>query len=184
MTQIKIEIKKNPGKGKGVFARQFIQSGTIIFNQDLNKLPKLRLCEIENFLEQNPDLEGDHTDYAGNGFYVIDMSAASYMNHSCNPNCAYKFQTISRKSVIALKDIPAGEELTHDYTACSIDQFDGNCFWELKCDCGSQNCRKIVNGDFLQMPREWQRKYYNFLPNSIKRKYKNKFKLEIGKFDE
>ena len=98
------------------------------------------------------------------------------MNHSCDPNCVYKFETIARKSVVAVRDIETGEELTHDYTACSIDQFGGNYHWTLKCNCGSANCRKQVNGDFLQMPAEWQKKYYEFLPRSVRRKLNGKFK--------
>jgi SET domain-containing protein len=174
---IKFEIREIPGKGKGIFAKQFIPKGAEIFFHDLSKLPKFRLNQIETYLQKNPQLDGDHSDYAGNGFYVIDMSPASYMNHSCDPNCAYKFQTIARKTVTAIRNIEIGEELTLDYTACSIDQFDGNIHWILQCDCNSKNCRREVHGDFLQMPREWQKKFYLFLPKSIKRKFRTKFSL-------
>ncbi|RLC52102.1 MAG: hypothetical protein DRI23_00925 [Candidatus Cloacimonadota bacterium] len=178
LNNIKFEIKGIPGKGKGVYSKQFITAGTEIFYHDLNELPKLRLHEIDDYIIHNTHLDGDHTDYVGNGFYVIDMSPVSYMNHSCNPNCVYKFQTIAKKFVIALRDIKSGEELTHDYTACSIDQFDKVGHWVLQCECGSSNCRRIITGDFLQMPEDWQRKYYRYLPRSVQRKFHLQFSLE------
>jgi hypothetical protein len=55
--------------------------------------------------------------------------------------------------------IAEGEEVTHDYTANAVDQFDGQGFWVLECHCGSKNCRGRVTGDFFEMPQEWQ--YYD-----------------------
>ena len=78
-------------------------------------------------------------DYVGEDRYVIDNSPASYMNHSCEPNCVCKDGKLLRKKyVYALRDIKFGEELTHDYTATAVDQFDGKRFWVLDCKCGAE----------------------------------------------
>jgi len=61
------------------------------------------------------------------------------MNHSCAPNCYIKMKIIAIKDVYALRDIEEGEELTHDYTLTSIDQFAGMGFWTEDCKCGSKN---------------------------------------------
>lgn len=97
------------------------------------------------------------------------------MNHSCNLNCFYKMKSIPVKDLFALRDIKAGEELTHDYTATAVDQFAGKGHWVLICRCGSEDCRRQVTGDFLEMPAKWQAKYYPNLPPSIKRRYRERF---------
>jgi uncharacterized protein len=87
----------------------------------------------------------------------------------------FKMQSIAVYDVCALRDIPEGEELTHDYTANAVDQFAGRGTWVLDCRCGSEICRGTVIGDFFQMPEEWRARYYRYLPPSIKRKYRDRF---------
>lgn len=164
-------IKQTRNKGLGVIALRIFKKGEHIFHVDLTKLKRYTVREIDG----NPELNGDHSDYVGHGKYVVDHSPASYMNHSCDPNCYVKMRTIAVKDVYALRDIEKGEELTHDYTATSVDQFAGKGFWEEECKCGSKNCRRILHGDLFKLPKSLQRKYYPNLPASIRRKYKRHF---------
>ena len=168
------EIRKSTIKGKGVFATQNIKKEEQIFHINSNLLPSYTLEEID----KNPKLKAnaDHSDYVGHGKYVIDFSPASYMNHSCAPNCYIKMKTIAIKDVYALKDIEVGEELTHDYTLTSVDQFAGMGFWTGDCKCGSENCRGILTGDFFTLPNDTQLKFYRNLPPSIIRRYDDRFK--------
>jgi len=169
-------IKKTRDKGLGLFALRDFKRGEHIFHVDLTKLKKCTVKEIDG----NPKLDGDHSDYVGHGKYVVNHSPASYMNHSCDPNCFVKMKTIAIKDVYTLRDIKKGEELTNDYTATSVDQFAGKGFWEEKCKCGSKNCRKILHGDLFKLPEDLQKEYYQNLPPSIKRKYKKQF-AKLGK---
>jgi hypothetical protein len=162
------KLKPTSGTGHGVFAARSIKQGELIFHIDLRSLVKMTPAEID----AHPELDGDHSDYVGRGKYVVDDSPASYMNHSCDPNCYYKMRSIAVKDVYALRDIEEGEELTHDYAATSVDQFAGKGFWVLECRCGSENCRGRVTGDFFDLPAELQRRYYPNLPPSIRRKYR------------
>ena len=164
-------IKKTRKKGLGVFALKSIKKGEHIFHSDLTRLKRYTVKEIE----EDPKLNGDHSDYVGHGKYVVDDSTFSYMNHSCDPNCYVKMKTIQISDVYALRDVKKGEELTHDNTATAVDQFAGKGFWKLKCFCESKNCRKEYHGDFFKMPKSWQKRYYPNLPHSIKRKYKRRF---------
>ena len=168
-------MKQTSETGFGVFAAEDLKQGEHIFHVDLSGIEKYTLSELESAVEQCPELDGDHANYVGHGKYVIEDTPASYMNHSCEPNCYFKMKTIAVYDVYALRDISEGEELTHDYTANSVDQFAGQGFWVLDCRCGSRSCRGKVNGDFLQMPEEWQVKHYPHLPPSIKRKYRDHF---------
>lgn len=175
-TQIYL-LKQTPGKGEGVFAARDIRRGDYIFHVDLNVFEKYSPEALELAVAADPKLNGDHANYVGHGKYVIEETPAAYMNHSCEPNCAFKMKSIAVYDVIARRDISEGEELTHDYTACSVDQFAGQGFWLLACQCGSENCRKQVTGDFFEMPEAWQRQYYPYLPPSTRRKYKDRFRF-------
>ncbi|KAJ5915637.1 hypothetical protein N7466_011570 [Penicillium verhagenii] len=85
-------------------------------------------------------------------FYVIDGqkfgSPTRFINHSCNPNCKiipvstteHGDENLYSLAFFALRDIPAGTELTFDY----------NPFWDgskiidphaVKCLCGEKECR-------------------------------------------
>ena len=97
------------------------------------------------------------------------------MNHSCDPTCYYHMRSIAVKNVYALRDLAAGDELTHDYAATGVDQFAGRSTWVLACQCGTPNCRGQVTADFFTLPIDRQRRYYPYLAPSIKRKYRGLF---------
>lgn len=126
-------------------------------------------------IDSAPGIDGDHSDYAGWGRYVVDHSPGSYINHSCDPNCYVKMRSIRVKDVYALRGIRRGEELTTDYTATSVDQFTrDNDWWAMDCNCGSENCRGRITGDFFRMPRDWQESHWPHLAPSVKRKYRER----------
>lgn len=86
--------------------------------------------------------------------YVVDGqkfgSPTRFMNHSCNPNCkivpvsttSHYDEHLYHLAFFALKDIPAGTELTFDYNPMwsgeAADKDDPNI---VKCHCGEKNCR-------------------------------------------
>jgi SET domain-containing protein len=71
----------------------------------------------------------------GDGEVVIDgHSTAMFINHSCDPNCETS-EVRGRVWIMAIKDIPAGEEITYDY--CLYDG-EGD---DLSCNCGAAKCR-------------------------------------------
>ena len=170
------EIKKSVGKGTGLFATKNIKQSTVIFRVDLTKLPKYTIKQIEEQHRLHPDLPADHEDYIGNSKYIIDLSPASYMNHSCDTNTYYEYKVIGKIKVIALRDIKKGEELTHDYQICATDQIDNPDHWTLKCKCGSKKCRKTVTGDFFKLPLALKKKWLLHLPTYMKKKYKDRLK--------
>lgn len=81
-------------------------------------------------------------------------SAMRFVNHSCNPN-AGTFTVLNHKSTkqlhhvafFAIKDIPAGTEITIDYTPQAAGQTyqlqDADEGME-RCYCGALNCRKML----------------------------------------
>jgi SET domain-containing protein len=71
----------------------------------------------------------------GDGSIVIDGHCmAMFINHSCDPNCE-SGEEDGRVWIKAIKNIPAGAEITYDY--CLYDGGDE----EQLCNCGAANCR-------------------------------------------
>ena len=83
----------------------------------------------------------------GDGSIVIDgFGTAMFINHSCDPNCE-SGEEDGRVVITAIKNIPAGAEITYDY--CLYDGGDE----PQDCNCGAQNCRGT-----MYSPEEVRRK--------------------------
>ncbi|MFH1253216.1 MAG: SET domain-containing protein-lysine N-methyltransferase [Candidatus Uhrbacteria bacterium] len=160
-------IKKSKIHGRGLFAGKNFKQGELIFSVDISKLPRVKsedkLSEEEKF----------HVDYAGHGKYVIGTHPYVYINHSCDPNVFIKHETIARSKFFAMRDIKKDEQFIYDYGVNAMDQIDKE-LWTTKCKCGSKNCRGKLSTCFLKQPLANQKKYYKYLPASLKRKYKDK----------
>jgi SET domain-containing protein len=71
----------------------------------------------------------------GDGSTVIDGHCmAMFINHSCDPNCESDEED-GRVWIKAIKNIPAGAEITYDY--CLYDGGDE----PQHCNCGAKTCR-------------------------------------------
>jgi hypothetical protein len=64
-----------------------------------------------------------------------------YSNHSCDANLGIRGEI----TFVAMRDIFAGEELTHDWAMTDNDNY------SVQCKCGAPNCRKTLTG------KDWQR---------------------------
>ena len=91
----KIYVKKSPIHGNGLFAKEKIKAGEII-----------------GVVKGKPtDTDGPHVLWV-DGIKGFEVSCQlRFINHSDNPNAVY-YNTLE---VCALRDIGAGEEITHDY---------------------------------------------------------------------
>lgn len=160
-------IKNTNQKGAGLFATKNIEEKETILQSDLSEIK--RVYRKKDFGTGKISKEDeDHLDYVGNGYYVVDYSPISIINHSCNPNSYVKFKTISRKDIIALKPIKKGEEITVDYAiACTDDN------WSLKCKCKSKNCRKFIYSNYSKLPQKLQKEFWRLVPE-WKRKFLRK----------
>jgi hypothetical protein len=71
----------------------------------------------------------------GDGTMVIDgHGMAMFINHSCDANCETS-EVRGRVWITAIKNIPAGAEITYDY--CLYDGGED----EAICNCGAKKCR-------------------------------------------
>jgi SET domain-containing protein len=150
-----IGVLETDGKGKGLFVNAPILKGETVWSKEglkSNHFSKKELETLDSLYARLAYWDGD--------YYTIDENdEGNYMNHSCDPNLWWKNDTL-----VALRDIMTGEEVTYDYATTDIYGINGK--GEMVCLCGSVNCRKIVKpNDLLQ--KSLQLKYSGHWPSYI-----------------
>jgi hypothetical protein len=148
----KCEVHSDNGKGgRGVRARLAIPkfeliavwSGRLVTREGLDELsPALRRFSLQ--VEECLYLASLH-----------EHEGADYINHSCAPNAGLSGQI----SLVALRHIAPGEEITYDYAMS-----DGSSYDEFPCGCGAAACRGQVTGDDWKRPELWVRYGGHFSP--------------------
>jgi hypothetical protein len=144
-------VKQSSIHGRGLFAKEPIAKGEIvcikgghIFNRETRREAQKKLGPAE--IQIGDDLFiGPLTEEEREGSMI-------FSNHSCDPNIGVQGQIV----FVALRDIQAGEELTHDWATTDDDDY------EMACNCGAPNCRKIITGQDWRR-KDLQEKYGNFM---------------------
>lgn len=151
----KVVIKKSEISGLGIYASSPIKKGELIGY--IKGEIKHKINKTKKDSQMYPDWVGFKKD-----FWVDPLPPFKYINHSCDANCGIK----GTKSVFALKNIRAGEELTFDYSTSEVDLN-----WELKetCNCKSRNCRKRITS-IQTLRRNDIIKYMPYIPTAYKEK--------------
>jgi hypothetical protein len=120
--------------GRGAFAKRAVRKGEIIlafggalidFAETKRRGP--RECMA---IQVGPDL------------YIDTQPPGVFANHSCAPNAGIR----NDRDLVALRDIPKGEEIRYDYST----RMDEKSF-TMACRCGAPECRQVVT-DFTELP--------------------------------
>lgn len=159
----KTEVRESKIHGRGLFATADIakdeivavKGGHIISREPLREkvTPRLGPVEIQ--------IDGD--------LFIAPVTEEErdgsmlYTNHSCDPNLGMRGEII----FVAMRDIRAGEELTHDWAMTDDDDY------SVECNCGVPNCRKILSGKDWQRP-ELQARYAGYFSEYLAKKIANK----------
>lgn len=151
----KIVIEASKIEGKGIFAGEDIKKGELIqyiTGKRVKKLPKSKeeSLSIPNWFGLSRHFWIDPGD-----------SAFRYLNHSCNPNAAIK----GTKSLVAMRSIRKGEEVTMDYSMTDADPL-----WEMRCICGEEECRKIIRS-IHSVPTQVFKRHMPYTPRYFQRVY-------------
>jgi SET domain-containing protein len=92
-----VYVADSPIHGKGLFAKTFIPSGTVI-----------------GVVQGRPTMtDGDHVLWISETSAIHVQCDLRYINHSDTPNAAY----YDNLEVCTTRDVRPGEEITHDYGA-------------------------------------------------------------------
>jgi hypothetical protein len=119
-----------------------------------------RVLPAETFLrlpasERRHGLQIEEELFLGSGFPDDSADPADLVNHSCDPNAGLSGQV----TLVALRDIAPGDEITFDYAMS-----DGSPYDEFDCVCGAPTCRGRVTGDDWRQVSLWERYRGHFSP--------------------
>jgi SET domain-containing protein len=155
----KTEVCESKIHGRGLFATSDIakdeivavKGGHIIDRERLRREVTPRLGPVEIQIDDDLFIAP-----------VIDEErelSMLYSNHSCDPNLGLRGEI----TFVAMRDIPPGEELTHDWAMTDEDDY------SVECKCGTVNCRKTLTGKDWQRA-ELQKRYAGYFSAYLARK--------------
>ncbi|XP_041511419.1 histone-lysine N-methyltransferase ASH1L isoform X2 [Microtus oregoni] len=132
-------------KGWGIRTKESLKAGQFIIEY-LGEVVSEQ--EFRNRMIEQYHNHSDHYCLNLDSGMVIDSyrmgNEARFINHSCDPNCEMQKWSVNgvyRIGLYALKDVPAGTELTYDYNFHSF-----NVEKQQLCKCGFEKCRGIIGG--------------------------------------
>ncbi|XP_023103379.2 histone-lysine N-methyltransferase ASH1L isoform X5 [Felis catus] len=137
-------------KGWGIRTKEPLKAGQFIIEY-LGEVVSEQ--EFRNRMIEQYHNHSDHYCLNLDSGMVIDSyrmgNEARFINHSCDPNCEMQKWSVNgvyRIGLYALKDMPAGTELTYDYNFHSF-----NVEKQQLCKCGFEKCRGIIGGKSQRM---------------------------------
>jgi hypothetical protein len=152
---VELYINKSKIAGKGLHVKTKVKKGQRVGYVH---------GPIVVFRKFNPQISKKMINWIGVGrFSWIDTSNSPfrYINHSCDPNVAI----VGKRTVIAIKNIEANDEITMDYSLTEAEPG-----WQITCDCKSSECRKIIT-PISKLPKKVFNKHIEHIPENFKRIY-------------
>lgn len=144
---VNVVVRKSAIAGKGLYATRRILKGALITRMTGKRVKDTevdRLIAEKKVKRDNPLQVGAHT------YYILDTVAVS-ANHSCEPNAA----VVEVNTLVALRTIKAGEEITYDYALTVGRENEG---WVMRCRCNTKACRSTI-GAWTTLPSHVFKKY-------------------------
>jgi SET domain-containing protein len=157
----KAEVRPSAIHGRGLFAREAIAKGEIVCVKGRHIFDRRRLAELQ------PDL-GPAEVQITEDLFIGPIRAEDreggmiFSNHSCEPNIGVQGQIV----FVAMRDVEAGEELTHDWAMTDDDRD------EMGCRCGAASCRGVVTGQDWRRPA-LQARYGDYMSWHLLRKIRS-----------
>ena len=152
----KVEIRSSELNGMGMFAKEGIEKGEIVFIKGGHILTRKQVFSSSVI---NSYLPIDDNYLIGAISKEEETLIKLYNNHSCDPNCGVRGEI----TFVAMSDIKKDTELTIDY--CMVDNED----YVIDCKCGSSNCRRKISG-FDWKQKKLQQKYKGYFARYLQDK--------------
>jgi SET domain-containing protein len=134
-----VYLETSPINGQGLFSTAGIRTGEIIAIWDGF------IATAAEIDRHGAEARYRNCSQIGKNQFLVPYAAgaADHVNHSCNPNCGIR----GIHTLVAMRDIPAAEEITYDYAmtdGCDYDVF--------ACRCHSAHCRRRITGTDWKNP--------------------------------
>jgi SET domain-containing protein len=154
----KTDVRASTIHGRGLFARDRIAAGEIVAVKGGHILTRAEWSTLSHELGPAEIQIAEDLVIAPASQDERDGSML-YTNHSCEPNIAIQGQIV----FVAMREIEAGEELTHDWATTDDDDS------AMPCRCGRASCRGTITGkDWMR--KELQEKYRGWFCWFLQRK--------------
>ena len=158
-TSPKVEVRKSGIEGRGVFAKEKIFKGGIVFDFSKGNGKMISNSEMDKLCAEGRDYGiqiGEDLFFAATE--NSEMEAGDYLNHSCDANLGIK----DSLKMVARRDIEPGKEVAFDYAMSETSDY------KMDCRCGKPNCRGAITGE------DWKRK-------DLQERYKGYFSDYVAK---
>jgi SET domain-containing protein len=136
----KTVVKESPIHGRGLFAAADISKNEIVAVKGGHIIARDLLVQLQPTLGPAEIQIADDL-FIGPVTEEEREASMIFSNHSCEPNLGLRGQI----SFVAMREIKAGEELTHDWAMTDDDED------STECHCGAVHCRGTITG------KDWQR---------------------------
>jgi len=164
-----IEVRYSQIQGHGLFTREKILAGTIIYaDTGQFSYPVYSSNQLDElFTEEKKKFFYHYCMQIGIDLYIgpendeqLSQDFSFYLNHSCSPTAIIW----NDNEWIARRDIEKDEEITADYCTFTLDHMVFQ-----KCNCGTSDCRGIIREDDYMNPR-LIKKYWPYFNSHVKDK--------------
>jgi len=143
----------SPIAGTGLFATAPVAAGAEVARVGGRLVTTARLQELFAASERYVD-----TIVVDDDLHLVLPSDTDvhFGNHSCEPSVGWG----AGYTLVALRDLSTGDEVTHDYATSTADPS-----YLLRCHCGSYRCRQMVEGTDWRIPQLQRRYAGHWLPH-------------------
>ena len=155
----KTEVRESKIHGRGLFATADIAKDEIVAVKGGHIIDRKTLREKITPVFGPVEIQIDDDLYIAPVTKEEREFSMLYSNHSCDPNLGVRGEI----TFASMRDIRAGEELTHDWAMTDDD------IYSIECNCGASNCRKILTGKDWQRP-DLQKRYAGYFSVYLARK--------------
>lgn len=145
--------------GKAILATKPIPKGTILTIFNGERISTKKALEITASDSPNDIEDSNYIIQINNNLWLrpLKREVADYFNHCCEPNAGFLQSRKHADTLVAMRDIYAGEQVTYHYAFTDTDAP-----YEFDCHCGADSCTGKFSTSISQNPG-FQEKYWDFL---------------------
>lgn len=154
----KVRVFSSKIEGRGVVAINDIKRGEVILVYGGVIVPESDWKKYEGEL-------GQYGIQISDGFHICpttekELDETGVVNHSCEPTAGFA----DALTLVAIRKIRKGEEITIDYAFCESYPF------MIKCNCGSRACRGVITGNDWKI-KKLQQRYGSYFSPYLKKRF-------------
>jgi len=131
-----LEIRQTDKTGKGLYSPVYFNANCIILQF------KGKIVDKQTERAMPPEQSALLLQISPEKYLDVNGDISFFTNHNCNPNCTVKLIG-NYAFIMTIRPIFPNEELCFDYSITSTDSLDE---WQMNCQCGAWNCRKLISG--------------------------------------